>query len=104
MIIKRILNLKINLTIEELLVFASVVKKQLIKAITENKMVQFPVNILGLSKILEAKKPFLWYFMRFSKAKVKLKISSKITTLLDTNAKINVMIKKVMDNAELAMR
>lgn len=59
MIIKCILNLKMNLTVEELLVFALAIKKQLIKAIIEDKMVQFLVNILGLGRIFEAKKPFL---------------------------------------------
>lgn len=42
--------------------------------------------------------------MRFLKVKVILKDGSKITALFNTSAEINVMIKKVMKNAGLAMR
>lgn len=50
-ITKRILDLKLNLTIGELLVLAPVVKKQCTKAITEEKALQFEVNTLKSSTI-----------------------------------------------------
>ncbi|MCJ1348653.1 hypothetical protein MMC31_006886, partial [Peltigera leucophlebia] len=104
MITKRILDLGVNLTVGKLLASASAVEKQLTKAITEDKAVQFRVNTLSLGEILEAKKPFSWYSMRFPKAKVRLEDGSKITALLDTDAGINVMTKEVMKDAGLAMR
>ena len=52
----------------------------------KDEAVQFWVNTLGSSEISETKKPFLWYFIGFSKKKVRLKDSSKIMALLDTSA------------------
>ena len=45
-IIKRIFDLRINLTVGKLLASAPVVENQLTKAITEDEAVQFPVNTL----------------------------------------------------------
>lgn len=42
--------------------------------------------------------------MRLPKAKICLEDSSKITTLLDTDAEINVMIRELMKNINLAMK
>lgn len=50
-IIKRILDLGINLIVGELLTLAPAIKKQLTKAITENEAVQFWVNILESSLV-----------------------------------------------------
>lgn len=43
---KRILDLEINLTVWDLIASALAIKKQFIKAITEDKAIQFRVNIL----------------------------------------------------------
>lgn len=48
-ITKLILNLGINLTIGKLLALALAIKKQLLKAVTENKAIQFRVNCLKSS-------------------------------------------------------
>lgn len=48
MIIKRILDLGVKLTVEEFLVLAPAVKKKLIKAIIEDKAIQFRVNSLDM--------------------------------------------------------
>lgn len=50
-ITKRILHLRVNLTISELLALALVIEKQLTKAITKNEAVQFRVNILEYSTV-----------------------------------------------------
>ena len=42
--------------------------------------------------------------MGSSKAKIRLENGSKVTALLDIGAKINVMTRKVMENAGLAMQ
>lgn len=56
------------------------------------------------SEALEARKSRSWYSMGSPKAKVRLEDGSKLTALLDTCAKINVMTKEVMEDAGLAMR
>ncbi len=50
-ITKRILDLRVNLTIGELLASTPAVEKQLTKIITEDKAVQFRVNILEFSTV-----------------------------------------------------
>lgn len=50
-IAKRILDLKVNLTVDELLVSVPAIEKQLTKAITEDKTMQFRVNTLELSSV-----------------------------------------------------
>lgn len=42
--------------------------------------------------------------MGFLKAKIKLENRFKITVFLDTDAKINIMIKKIIENVGLAMQ
>ncbi len=102
-ITKRILDLGVNLTVEELLASAPAVEKQLTKAITEDKAVQFRFNTLESSSI-DARNSHSWYSIGSSKAKVRLEDGSKVTALLDTGAKINVITREVMGDAGLAMR
>lgn len=52
-ITKRILDLEVSLTVGELLAFAPAVEKQLTKGISEDKVVQFHINILVLAEVLE---------------------------------------------------
>lgn len=42
--------------------------------------------------------------MKLSKAKVRLEDSFQVTALLDTGAKINIMMRKLMEEANLAIR
>lgn len=103
-ITRRILNLGVNLTVGKLLASAPAIEKQFTKAISEDNAVQFCVNTLECSEGLETRKPRSWYFMGSPKAKVGLEDRSKVTILLDTDAKINVIIRKVIKDASLAMR
>lgn len=50
-IIKYILNLKVNLIIGKLPALAPTIKKQLVKAITKDKAMQFPVNTFEYNTI-----------------------------------------------------
>lgn len=52
-ITKHILNFEVNFIISKLLAFAPAIEKQLIKAIFEDKTVQFWVNALSSTKALE---------------------------------------------------
>lgn len=103
-ITKHILDLDVNLTIGKLLTSAPAVEKQLTKAISEDKAVQFRVNTLESSKAVETKKPRSWYSIGSPKAKVRLEDGSKVTTLLDTGAEINVMTREVMEDKGLAIQ
>lgn len=47
---------------------------------------------------------YFWYLIRSFKAKVYLKNSSKITVFLVTNVEINVISKKLIKEANLAIR
>ncbi len=102
-ITKRILDLGVNLTVGKLLASAVAIEKQLTKAITEDKAVQFRVNTLESSTIDTQKAPS-WYFMGFLKSIIRLENGFKIIALLDTGAEINIMTRKVMENAGLAIR
>ena len=103
-ITKRILDLGVSFTVGKLLVSALAVEKQLTKAISEDKAVQFRVNILDSAEVLEALTLYSWYFIGSPKANVCLEDSFKVIVLLDTGAKINVMTRKLMEDANLAMR
>lgn len=103
-IIKQILDHGVSLIVGKLLASVPAVKKQITKAISEDEVIQFHVNSLGLSKVLKTSKPYFWYSMRSSKAKIYLENSSKVTALLDMGAKINIMTKKLIENINLAMR
>ncbi len=74
------------------------------KAIFENEDDQFRVNVLSPTEALEAANPYSWYPIGPPKAKVRLEDSSNVTTLLDTGAKINLKTRKLMEDANLAMR
>lgn len=56
-ITKHILDFSINLTVDELLASIPAIEKQLIKAISKDKTIQFQVNILEFGKTVEIKKP-----------------------------------------------
>ena len=103
-ITKRILDLRVNFTVGELLASAPAVEKQPTKAISEDEAVQFRVNTLSSAEDLETTSPYSWYSMGSLKAKFRLEDSSKVTALLDTGAEMNVMTRELMEDANLAMR
>lgn len=98
------MDLGVNLTIGKLLVSIPAVEKQVTKTIFKDKAVQFRINSLSSAKGLEATIPYAWYSMDSPKVKICLKNSFKITALLDTDAEINVIIRKVIEDTNLAMR
>lgn len=102
-ITKCILDLGINLIIDKLLDSELVFKKQLTKAISEDKVIQSCANTLKASNDLKVRKSCTYYSMGSSKAKVRLKDKSKVNILFDTDAEINIIIRKVMGYAGLAM-
>ncbi len=102
-ITKRILDLRVNLTVGELLASVPAVEKQLTKAIFEDESVQFRVTTLSSAEALETTNPYSWYTIGSPKARVRLEDGSKFTALLDTGAEINVKARELMEDANLAM-
>lgn len=98
---KRILDLGVSSTVEELLVSALAVEKQRTKAISEKKALQFRVRSVDIDNPVHINN--CWYSMSSSKIKVRLEDGSKVIALLDTGAEINVMTREVMENAGLAI-
>lgn len=103
MITKCILDLGVNLTVSKLLASTPAVEKQLIKAITEDKAIQFRVNTLESSTV-DIRNSHSWYFMGSLKAKVRLENGFTVIALLGTGTKINVMTQEIMEVVGLAMR
>ena len=101
-IIKDILDLRVNLIINKLLALAPAIEKQLRKAITEDGAVQFWANILDSSAI-SSRNSNSWYSIMYVKAKVRLEKGSKIIVYQDTSAEINVMTCEIIKNIGLAM-
>lgn len=75
MIIKYIFDLGIILTVGKLLPSTPLVKKQLIKAIIENKALQFCVNSLNVNDYQKVSTNYTWNSISSSKAKMHLKDS-----------------------------
>ncbi len=103
-ITKRILDLDISWTIGELLASASGVEKQLTKALSEEEVVQFRVNSLGVAAVSETSPKCQCYTMGYPKTRVRVEKSAKVLALLDTDAEIDPMTKAVMEEAHLTMR
>lgn len=103
-ITKSILDLDISLTISKLPASALTVEKHLIKAIFADQAIQFSVCIVSLAAALKVSIPDFWYSMGSSNIKVCLEDSFKITGLLKNSAEINVIIRELMEKANLAMR
>lgn len=100
---KRILDLGISWTMCKLLTSTQTMKKQLIKAISKYEAVQFLVNTLSSAKVLEVENTYFWYFIEFSKAKVCLEYDAKVTVLFDTDTEINVIIRELIEDTNLAI-
>lgn len=100
---KRILDLKMNLTVGELLALALAIEKQLTKAITKDKAIQFWVNTLEFS-FIDIQNSNLQYSIGFPKAKIRLENSFKIIAFLDTSAEINIITRKIIEGAGLAIQ
>lgn len=85
-----------------MLFLAPVIERQLIKAIIEDKVIQFWVNIL-VSSSIDNQNSNLWYSISSPKAKFKLENGFKVIAFLNINTNINVMTKNIMKDLGLAI-
>lgn len=103
-IIECIFDFEVNFIINKLLVSAPVVKKQLTKAIFKDKDVKFYVNAFSLSKAFKTIIYYSWYFIKSLKVKICLKNGTKVIILLDTGVEINIIIRELIEKANLVTR
>lgn len=68
------------------------------------KLVQFCINTISSVEALEVLIPYSCYSIASPEPKVCLKNGSKITILLDTDAEINIMIRKLIKDVNLAIK
>lgn len=68
------------------------------------KTIQFFINTLRLAKVLKTFILYFLYSIKLFKAKIQLDNDSKIIILLNTSLKINIIMKNLIKNTNLALR
>ncbi len=87
----------------EVIVFVSLAQKIFSKTLSEDDVIKFHVNSIK-SRSTTQKKEEQWYVCEFSKAKIIIEDVVKITELMNSETKINVMIRRLMNKTRIIMR
>ncbi len=87
----------------EIIVFVSFAQKIFFKIFFDEDVIKFHVNLIRFRSITQ-KREKQWYVYEFFKAKITIKDVVKIIELINSKAKINVMIKKLMNKTKIIMR
>jgi hypothetical protein len=87
----------------EVIVFASLAQKIFFKILFDEDVIKFHVNSIRFRSTTQKKKE-QWYVCEFFKAKIIIENVVKITELMNSEAKINVMIKRLMNKTKIIMR
>jgi hypothetical protein len=87
----------------EVIVFASLAQKIFSKILFEDDVIKFHVNSIRFRSITQ-KREKQWYVCEFFKAKIIIEDVVKIIELMNSEAKINVMIKRLMNKTKIIMR
>ncbi len=87
----------------EIIVFASLVQKIFFKILFDEDVIKFHVNLIK-SRSITQKREKQWYVCEFFKTKIIIEEIVKIIELMNSEAKINVMIKKLMNKTKIIMR
>jgi hypothetical protein len=87
----------------EIIVFASLAQKIFFKTLSEENVIKFHVNSIKFRSITQKKKE-QWYVSEFFKAKIIIEDVVKIIELMNSETKINVMIKRLMNKTKIIMR
>ncbi len=101
-----LINLKsaqIIFSLIEIIVFVSLAQKIFFKTLSDENVIKFHVNSIRFRSITQ-KKEEQWYVCEFFKAKIIIKNVVKIIELMNSETKINVMIKKLMNKTKIIMR
>lgn len=106
-IAQRIFSGQVALSIGEVVELSPDLQKLFTQAIASDKVVRFSVNPLELdTPATDSSPPELedWYSMGYPRTLVSMDGGTKLSALLDCGAEVNVMTRKVMTAAGLAMR
>ncbi len=87
----------------KIIVFVSLVQKIFFKILFNENVIKFHVNSIRFRSITQ-KREKQWYVCEFSKAKIIIESVVKITKLMNSKAKINMMIKRLMNKTRIIMR
>jgi hypothetical protein len=87
----------------EVIVFVSLAQKIFSKILSEDDVIKFHVSLIRFQSTTQKRKE-QWYACKFSKAKIIIEEVVKITELMNSKAKINVMIKRLMNKTKIIMR
>jgi heme/copper-type cytochrome/quinol oxidase subunit 4 len=95
-------NAQIIFSLIEIIVFASFAQKIFFKILFDENVIKFHVNLI-LFRSTTQKKEKQWYVYEFFKTKIIIKNVVKIIELMNSKAKINVMIKRLMNKMKIIM-
>ncbi len=87
----------------EIIVFVSFAQKIFSKILSEDDVIKFHVNSIRFRSITQ-KREEQWYVCEFSKAKIIIEDVVRITELMNSETKINVMIRRLMNKTKIIMR
>ncbi len=87
----------------KIIVFISFAQKIFFKIFFDEDVIKFHVNLIK-SRSITQKKEKQWYVCEFFKTKIINENVVKIIELINSKAKINVMIKKLMNKTKIIMR
>ncbi len=96
-------NAQIIFSFVEIIVFVSFVQKIFSKILFEDDVIKFHVNSIK-SRSITQKREEQWYVCEFFKAKIIIEDVVKIMELMNSETKINVMIKRLMNKTKIIMR
>jgi hypothetical protein len=96
-------NVQIIFSLIEIIVFISFAQKIFFKIFFDEDVIKFHVNLIK-SRSTTQKREQQWYVYEFFKAKIIIENIVKIIELMNSKAKINVMIKKLMNKTRIIMR
>ncbi len=96
-------NAQIIFSLIEIVVFISFAQKIFFKILFDENVIKFHVNLIRFRSITQ-KREEQWYVCKFFKAKIIIEEIVKITELMNSKTKINVMIKRLMNKTRIIMR
>jgi hypothetical protein len=96
-------NAQIIFSLIEVIVFVLFAQKIFFKNFFDEDVIKFHVNSIRFRSITQ-KKEEQWYVCEFSKTKIIIENVVRITKLMNSKTKINVMIKRLMNKTKIIMR
>jgi hypothetical protein len=96
-------TVQIIFSLIEVIVFISLIQKIFSKIFSENDVIKFHVNSIK-SRSITKKKEKQWYVWKFLKTKIIIQNAIKIIELMNSETKINVIIKRLINKTKIIIR